>query len=439
MSLFSSLTTAVSGLSAQSTRISNVSNNLANTTTTAYKAKGTSFEALVSASNSASGGVLASTEYENDVQGTITAFDVSTYMSLSGSGYFAVKTASKSADGSLTFSDQTYYTRRGDFTLDADGYLVNGSNYYLVGWNVNSTTDAVDTSSTSPIQISQLLDAPVATSTSEYAANLPASASAGTTTATSTISVYDSLGTSHDMSYYWVKNSDPTINNTWTLYTTIKGGYYDGTTYSDYTAATNYVFNSSGALDNTSITADAAGTAMGAGTTNSAATVSGTTPTSISFSVAFAGAGTQDITCAFANTTQYDDTQITVSTFSQNGIPRGSFSSVSIDTSGNMSINYDNGQAKTYYKVPIVLFNAQNSLKEVAGDAYSATIDSGSARFCAAGTLGAGTVSSKALEGSNVDIANEFSSLIVSQQVYSANAKTISTVNDMLSTLLNVR
>ena len=436
MSLFSSLTVAVSGLAAQSTAIGNISNNLANTSTTAYKSVGTSFEALVTASSnsSGSGGVTASAQYANDVEGTISSSSVSTYMAISGSGYYAVKKASTSPDGTVVFSNETYYTRRGDFTLDKDGYMVNGAGYYLVGWTVNSTTGDVDTASVNPIQVSQLLDNPVSTTTVDYSANLPASQTAPYTAATSTISVYDALGVAHDMSLTWVK----TAVNTWDCDVTIKGGRLNAGVYSDYMATIPMTFNSASNVG--SIASIVTGSNYSVIDNSSASE----NKAQISVPLNFDGAGAQTLIVSFGDinkakgTTQYADTSLTVSSFTQNGIPRGSFQNVSVDTSGTVTLNYDNGQAKTFYQIPIVQFYAQNKLAEITGDAYSSTINSGSPRYNSAGTVGAGTIESSSLEGSNVDIADQFSSLIQSQQVYSANAKTISAVNSMLETIMNI-
>ena len=136
--------------------------------------------------------------------------------------------------------------------------------------------------------------------------------------------------------------------------------------------------------------------------------------------------------------TQFADTEIQVSTLQQNGIPRGAFQSLSIDKNGFVSLNYDNGSSKTFYQVPITLFNAPNNLQRQEGNAFSQTIDSGIPRDNVPGDLGAGNIVGNALEASNVDIASEFAKMIKYQRTYSANARVISTGSSMLEEIINV-
>ena len=164
----------------------------------------------------------------------------------------------------------------------------------------------------------------------------------------------------------------------------------------------------------------------------------------VAFTLDFDGAGSQPITVDFGTynlskgVTQFDDTTVSVTTFDQNGIPRGSFQSLSIDENGYVSLNYDNGRTRTISQIPVVQFFAQDKLQRVTGGAFEQTLASGSARYSSAGTNGAGTIVGNALEGSNVDIADEFTKLIQAQQVYSANAKTITTTNNMMQEAINI-
>ena len=213
MSLFSALTVAVGGLAAQSASIGNISNNLANAQTTGYKGVDTNFEALVTESNASvndPGGVQARPLYQNDLQGNIVAATSSTSLAISGQGFFAVRPAVVAADGTSTFSGTTYYTRQGDFSLNKDGYLVNSSGYYLTGYPVD-TNGSVNTSAANPIQLSELLDNPVETTTASYSANLPSSTTSTLaspfSSAASSINVYDLLGNQHAMSFTWSKQA----------------------------------------------------------------------------------------------------------------------------------------------------------------------------------------------------------------------------------------
>jgi flagellar hook protein FlgE len=191
-SLFAALGVSVAGLSAQSQALGNISDDLANSQTTGFKNIGTSFADLVTASSATDnspGGVTATPQYQNDVQGTIASSTTSTNLAISGQGFFQVESATQTAEGTTAFTGSTYYTRQGDFTENKDGYLVNSSGFYLEGYPISSS-GTVDSSSTQPIQISSLLDNPVPTTQVTYAANLPASATAGGYTSTaSTIEV----------------------------------------------------------------------------------------------------------------------------------------------------------------------------------------------------------------------------------------------------------
>lgn len=581
-SLFSALTTAVAGLNAQSSAIGNISDNLANAQTTGYKAVGTAFQELVNASNAAvnnPGGVRATPQYQNNVQGSITSSNTSTSLAISGSGYFAVETSSVNSSGTATFNSQTYYTRQGDFTLDKNGYLVNSSGYYLTGYNINQA-GVVDTSSTLPIQISALQNNPVPASTVSYSSNLPSNAATNYTAPTSTVQVIDSLGNAHDANYTWTK----TGTNTWSLdvgiptYTDANGQpfnaiipytFNDGSngttagtikTIGSYslpapsfsvvsaptgkftignttvawsglegagatspvsftvggvshtvavpsisptatpatyaanlaatlnaiagsgfasasgvastlvaTASTNNVSIAFGGATPDAVTPDAGGTVgdtlWTAGSwAGPLATIDGTnietppstygvsTPTTsgsnanVTIAGIFAGTTTQNLTLNFGTyngsigVTQFSDNNSTVavSNFSQDGLPKGSFNSISIDTNGFVSLNYSNGTNKKIDQVPIAQFDAEDHLQRVTGGAYTTTLASGNAKLSAPGVTGAGTISPNSLEQSNVDIAAEFTQLIQAQQVYTANSKLVTTDNQLLQTTINM-
>lgn len=425
MSLNSSLITSTNGLQAQSTAISNISGNLSNASTTAYKTTGTSFSDLVSAasatgSSTGTYGVTASASYNNTSQGTISSTSTTTDLAINGNGYFAVKTATESADGTPTFSTDTYYTRAGDFSLNSDGYMENSEGYYLVGWSTDATTGVADTSTLTPVKVSSdLTNAAIATSTISYTANLPASADTGTTTSDSTMTVYDSTGATHDVTYSWSK----TDTNTWTLNVKAADGSYDSSTgtSSDYTAAASVTFDTSGNI---------ASIDSGDGYT-----VSGN---SISFDLSYSGAAAQTVTSDLSNMTQDAGTSISVSTDTANGAAAGSYSSLAVDKSGNVSVTYSNGQSETYYEIPVATFLASDNLAAVTGNAYQTTFSSGSATYSAAGTSGSGSISSSSLEGSDVDIASEFTDMVEVQQVYSANAKVVSAVDEMMKTLVQL-
>lgn len=446
-SLFAALGVAVSGLSAQSQAIGNISDDLSNSQTTAYKSIGTSFSDLVTASsatNNSPGGVTATPDYQNDVQGNISSTSTTTNLAISGQGYFEVTSASQSSTGTTEFSGSSYYTRDGDFTLNKNGYMENSSGYYLEGYSISSN-GTVDTADTSPVQISALLDNPVATSKITYAANLPASADTTYTSTASTVNVYDALGSTHQTGVVWTN----TGTDAWQATVTVADG---GGTGDSYQAVFDVQFNDTpdtGTIK--SITGVSAGTYDSSGT-QVATLATPTTSSSVAGASAdvtlsglkFPGAGTQSIDLnlgtydSASGVTQYANSSstVSVSTISQDGLGEGSYSSIGIDTSGIVSINYTNGSTRKIYQIPVAQFNSPDNLQRSSGGVYTATLASGTANLHLAGTNGAGTISSSSLESSDVDIATEFTTMIQAQQVYSANAKVVTTVNSMLDKII---
>src|SRR5947209_5457407 len=143
MGIFGALTTAVTGLRAQSFALENISGNIANSQTTAFKREDTSFLDLIPdnpPSKQLSGTVTASARATNTVQGDFQAASIGTFMAINGDGFFVVQKPSAFTDGRPTFSGSDLYTRRGDFQTDKDGFLVNGAGYFLMGIPVDAKT-----------------------------------------------------------------------------------------------------------------------------------------------------------------------------------------------------------------------------------------------------------------------------------------------------------
>jgi flagellar hook protein FlgE len=224
MSLFSAIDTAISGLTAQSSAFGNISEDVANSQTTGFKRVDTSFIDYLTTSTATQnepGAVVARPDYVNNVQGSITQTDNPLGMAIAGQGFFAVSQATGQVNGAPTFNPQQFYTRAGDFTMNATGYLVNSAGQYLNGWTVNPSTNAVDQNALAPIQVNQSTYNPVATTEVTLSANLPATPTAGTATAASPLSsqitVYDSLGTAHTVDLNWTQNAA----NDWTVQVTV--------------------------------------------------------------------------------------------------------------------------------------------------------------------------------------------------------------------------
>ena len=143
MGIFGALTNAVTGLRAQSYALENISGNIANSQTTAFKRVETSFQDLIPdspANRQLSGSVVATSRSTNTVQGDIQNASIGTFMAVNGDGYFVIQKPANFVDNRAVFDGVDLYTRRGDFRPDKDGYLVNGAGYYLMGMPVDPTT-----------------------------------------------------------------------------------------------------------------------------------------------------------------------------------------------------------------------------------------------------------------------------------------------------------
>ena len=431
MSLYASMNTAISGLTAQARALGNVADNVANSQTVGFKRTDTSFVSYVTRSTAQvnqPGSVVARPDYANSVQGTVQQSDNTLSMAIAGQGFFAVSYPTGTDGGDPTFDARTFYTRAGDFGMDSDGYLVNSQGYYLQGWSVDSGGN-VDRSTVSPLHVDQSVYNPVATGNVALSANLPAD---NTDVAQSAqIQIYDSLGRLHSVDMTWTNVG----TNQWELQIAIP----DDTT--SPALSRSIVVNFGNAASSTT----AAGTigSFGTATDLTGSTATAGDPATVTFAADF-GQGTQTIQLNLGNfgeasgVTQYSGQEYTLRDISQDGVPLGSFSTVSLSDNGDLIVNYDNGQARVIGRVPIVTFSDPDSLQKVDGQAYLRTDASGEARLNDASSNGAGKIVTSSVESSNVDIASEFSKLILAQRAYSANTKIVTAADELLQDTLNM-
>ena len=481
MSLFSAINTAISGLTAQSSAFGNISEDVANSQTTGFKRVDTSFIDYLTTSTptqNAPGAVVARPDYINNVQGSITQTDNPLGMAIAGQGFFAVSQATGQTNNVPTFDPQQFYTRAGDFSMNATGYLVNSAGQYLNGWSVDPTTNIVDQNGLAPIHVSQSTYNPVATTVVTLSANLPATPTPGTavqalaaipaipadqdaagnptpgspavpaipavagTPLSSQITVYDPLGTAHSVTLNWTQTPNPAVRgagklNDWTVQVTVP----DPSNASNppiilETADVQFGKVTSGnPVDEGTIGQVTPAGGSGGYSAGLAAT--------LNFSHDF-GSGSQPITVNLGTyggttgVTQYAGSSYSLLGLTQNGVPPGSFSGVTTQQNGDVVVNYNNGQTRTIAQIPVITFNAPNALQGQNGQAFTATLASGTPLAEAASTNGAGNLVTGSIESSNVDIASEFSHLIVAQQAYSSNAKVVTTANTMLQVTLQM-
>ena len=160
MSLFGAMSTAISGLDAQSAAFSNISDNTANSQTIGFKSTNTSFIDYLTASSATenqSGSVVTRPDYLNELQGSIQQSADPLALAIDGQGFFAVseQTGTSATTGQPSFDTQQYYTRAGDFALDQNGYLVNSAGEFLNGWAKDPVSGIINTSVLAPIKITQ--------------------------------------------------------------------------------------------------------------------------------------------------------------------------------------------------------------------------------------------------------------------------------------------
>jgi len=433
MSLFGAMNTAISGLTAQSAAFTNIGDNVANSQTVGYKRVDTSFEDYLTTSTASvnqSGAVFARPDYVNTVQGTVTQTDKPLDLAIAGQGFFTVSTQVGEAKGAPIFREQTEYTRAGDFALNKDGYLVNSSGHFLNGWPADAN-GVVDSTTLKPIQVGQAGYSPVPTSKVALSANLPATPNPATPI-TSQVPVYDALGQTHPLQMSWSPVAG--TPNAWRVSITQAGAAAPlGVAAVNFGASGNPLAPEGTVGSVAAVSGAVAGSTFAAGTS---ATLD---------VVANFGSGAQSIslnlgTFGQANgLTQFAGSDYSLKSLTQNGVAPGSFSNVQNRANGDVVVNFDNGQSRTLARVPITTFAAADSLKRTNGQAFTATRESGTPQTLAAGSNGAGNLVVSAVESSNVDIALEFTKLIVAQRAYSANTKLVTTAEELLQQTLDMK
>ncbi|KAA0575010.1 flagellar hook-basal body complex protein [Azospirillum sp. Sh1] len=183
---------------------------------------------------------------------------------------------------------------------------------------------------------------------------------------------------------------------------------------------------------------------VGTGTAVSAANQSAGSDANVTFTVDY-GFGPQQISLNLGKyqkpggLTQYAGEEINVTQLVQNGAPRGQFKDVVFGDNGTVMVNYDNGRSKMIAKVPIITFNNPNALQRESGGVFVESEEAGKPNFNDPETNGAGAVVANSVESSNVDIADEFTKMIVTQRSYSANAKIVTTSDEMLQEVLGLK
>jgi len=464
MSIFGALNTGVTGITAQAQQLSAISNNIANATTIGYKRVDNSFISMVTSTGSqgaySPGGARATVKNLIDAQGSTNTTTSSLDLAIQGRGFFVIRSSS---DNNSIYP--TTYTRAGDFRPDAEGFLRNSKGYYLQAWPLTNGTRPPgfnDPASTVSVNVKNIAGQVQATTqlsmignlnsatTASGTASIPASGAPVASLTTNDTTVYDSLGNPQTVRLYWEK----VASNRWRMTMGLPGG--GGNNLIATPAAvpfpavpslkgdTNanaliFQFDFDGTLD--SVTqADAA---TGIATTGPSVLNPATNQLNVSFD--FSGSGGPPIQTipmnfgAIGTATgmgQFNAPNSSVVT--QDGARFGSLSNVSVSNKGIVVATFDNGQTRDLYEVPIADFPNVDGLSPGQNGVFDQTIDSGQVDLKVNGINGVGTVLPSALEQSTVDVAQEFSNLIITEKAYNANTKVIKTSDDMLRELLQV-
>ncbi|WP_264045782.1 flagellar hook protein FlgE [Methylobacterium flocculans] len=461
MDVFTAMQTAVSGLKAQSFSLENISGNIANSQTTGFKRVDTNFVDLIAEQQTptrqVAGSVAANSRQTTTVQGSLNATEVGTNMALNGEGFFAVQTKTGDAAGQSTFSASDFYTRRGDFAPDKDGYLVNGAGSYLKGNSLDPVTGQA--TGEGPIKISNSILPARPTSTITYSANLPKTPA--TKNANASIAGSELLGTLASGANPAILSGTGTKTVSAADSASFINGSIDGPSLTAYTESGgpvgiqtrwakvqnadtetdtkdvwNLFYADKSTVTSTSTSWTNAGTAFEFSSSGQLTSPTTTAVTIPALTVDDVSLGNIQLNYGSGGLTAYTSSggTVTTNTLTQDGYSSGTLNNLSITKDGKVSGTYSNGNTVALANIKVVQFNNSDGLKANSNGTYEQTLDSGTPLVGLNGTA----VIGGNVEQSNTDIASEFSKMIVTQQAYSANTKVISTSQDMMSALMNI-
>ncbi|OQP31312.1 flagellar hook protein FlgE [Pantoea latae] len=404
-----SFSQAVSGLGAASSNLDVIGNNIANSATAGFKSSTIAFADMFAGSNVGLGTKVAAV-IQNFNDGSTTTTSRGLDVALSGNGFFRMTDT----------SGAVYYSRNGQFTLDENRNLVNTQGLTVTGYPVSGTPPTVQTGA-NPVALSipTTQMAARATTTATQVANLNSTSTIPSVTtfsasdvdsynAKSTMTVYDSQGNDHTLDMYYVKTAD----NNWTVHAMDST---TGTSAGDFTLT----FDANGGL-----------TGINGGTGNTVnLTIDGSN----------GAAGNQSISLSMLGSLQQNTGTTTFGNPTQDGYAPGDLTSYAINDDGTITGSYSNQKTQLLGQIVLASFSNPEGLQSQGDNVWAATSSSGQAAIGLANTGTYGSLTSGALEASNVDMSKELVNMIVAQRNYQANAQTIKTQDQILNTLVNLR
>lgn len=428
MSLYGMMRTGVSGMSAQSTRLGTVADNIANSGTNGYKKASVEFSSMIipnSGSSYISGGVATQVRYSISQAGPIQYTTSGTDLAVDGNGFFVVQNS----------NGQPFLTRAGSFVPDGEGRLVNAAGFQLMGYNYENgipSTVANGFAGLEPVQISgQELQA-TPTTFGTFAANLPYAAPDWTGVDLSTnptnpvglddaiedgsvvktsLVAYNNVGEEVLLDIYFAKQA----TGEWQM-----SVYYQP----DGTAGSSFPYS---------------GPALATGTLDFDISTGKLDTSSInSLTIDLSGLNGQAIELDLSKMTNLA-TGYSRGEADLNGNAPSAVERISISKDGIMYAEYANGARTPLYKLALATVQSPDMLRVEPGNVFSAGLESGNVQIGFAGEGGLGDILSGAVENSNVDIAEELTNMIESQRNYTANSKVFQTGSDLMDVLVNLK
>jgi len=415
---------AVSGLNAASTNLDVIGNNIANSATSGFKSGSASFADMFAGSQVGMGVKVAAIT-QDFTDGTTSNTNRGLDVALSGNGFFRLTDA----------SGGVFYSRNGQLSLDDKRNLVNTQGLSVTGYPATGTPPTIAQGAQPvPLSIPNTMMIAKPSTTGLMVANLNSSDKLPKNTPFSssdpdsynyvnTITTYDSLGNKHDNNIYFVKSADATTPNSWDVYS-------QDTSIIPVAAAGKLGtmnFNANGTLRDVTI--------PGTPPTTS------TTPTfSLPMNTATNGATpNQTVALSFQGSIQQNTGSNSIGALNQDGYPAGQMTGYQINNDGTISGVYSNQKTQLLGQIVLTNFSNPEGLKSEGDNVWSSTQSSGQPITGVAGAGGFGTMTSGALEASNVDLSKELVNMIVAQRNYQSNAQTIKTQDQILNTLVNLR
>ncbi len=428
MSILTAMSTGVSGLAAESEALGVIGNNLANSNTVGFKQSRAVFDNVLGAAVGTEGGVgqgvRMATAQQVFSEGAMVNTGQPTDVALSGDGFFVV-------NGSVGGQVGNFYTRAGQTALDKNGNVTNPDGLTFQGYGMNPdgtfgttlgpltvNTAALTPKTTTKINITANLDA---TQTPPAAAWDPQNPGATSNFSTS-MPIYDSLGNAHTVNVFFTNSG----TGAWNYHVLASGSEVQGGTAGQNSeiATGTLNFTTSGALQSNTVTAGGTASFVGAKPNQ---------PLALNFGTPIAGGGT-----GLDGTTGYGSPS-SVAAQSQDGYTSGALTGISIDATGVVNGAYTNGQTIPVGKLAVAKFPSNTGLGQAGQNLWAVTKDSGLPAVGAAGAGGRGSIVSGSLENSNVDISQQFVDLIAHQASFQADSKTITTADQMLQAVMQMK